>query len=127
MHHRRAMFVELRFLIPPVKSVCNCKRPSSSANAMLLRYPAPDPWPLPAMPAPLFFESSENAFGMTGMLRRRIHPPLGFSGRSWMSGSGGRRSRGEGAPSRDLYFDAEHVSQPQYGAWSVGCDAGDEG
>ena len=121
MPHRRARFVELRFLIPPVKSVC--KRPSSSAKAILLRYPAAGP---PAIPTPPFFDSSENAFGMTGMLSRRIQPPFGFSGRNWMGGSGGRRSRGDGT-SRLLYFDAEHDSQPQYGAWSAGCEAGDDG
>ena len=77
---------------------------------------------MPALLTPLR-ESAENALLMTGMLSRRIHPPFGFSGRSWIGGSGGRRSRGEGA-SRILYFDAEQTSQPQYGAWSA---AGDDG
>ena len=106
-HHRLARFVTLRLLIPPVKSAWN--RPSSSVSARLLLYPGP-----PAIPALLtpFFESSENAPPITGMLSRRIQPPLGFSGRSWMSGSGGRRSRGEGA-SRTLYLDAEQTSHPQ--------------
>lgn len=111
-HHRLATFVELRFRIPPVKSVCN--RPSSSANARLLRY-GPGP---PAMPAilPFFFESRESALPMTGMLRRLIQPPLGFSGRSFSGGSTG--ARWDVFDSRSLYLDAEQTSQPQYGAWS---------
>ena len=106
--------------MPPVKSVCSL--PSSSANAKLPRYPGP-----PAMPPGLtpFFESAEIAPLMTGMLSRRIHPPFGFSGRSWIGASGGRMSRGDGAGmSRALYLDAEHASQPQYGAWSAAGELG---
>ena len=98
-------------------SVCNvCSRPSSSGNARLLRYP---PTPARAVLLPFFFESSENAFPMTGMLSRLIHPPFGFSGRSKRGGSGGRMSRGDEGVA--LYFDAEHASHPQHDAWSVGC------
>lgn len=39
---------------------------------------------------------------ITGMLSRLIHPPLGLSGRTPVTGSAGRAVRGEDTGSRDV-------------------------
>lgn len=106
---RAPRFEVLRFLTPPPSAPRIL--PSSSANAILVRYPAPS-----VVPTVVFLES-EKALPMTGILRRRIQP-LGFSGREVVDDSGGRKSRGEGFGIRIPYLEAEHRSQLQNGGCS---------